>query len=129
MSGRLFDTHVLLWAAGSPERLPRDIREYLSNPLEEPVYSVASLWEIVIKRALDRPDFRVRPTTFRLRLLAAGYRELPIRGDHTLALDLLPQIHRDPFDRMLLAQAHVEGLTLVTADHVMARYPGPIERI
>ncbi len=129
MSGRLLDTHVLLWAAGAPERLPPELRERLANPAEEPVYSVASLWEIAIKRTLDRPDFRVQPGTLRQGLLAAGYRELPIRGDHTLALDLLPPIHRDPFDRMLVAQAHVEGLTLVTADGLVARYPGPIERI
>lgn len=93
------------------------------------MYSVASLWEIAIKRALDRPDFKVQPTTFRQRLLAAGYRELAVRGDHALALDLLPPIHRDPFDRMLLAQAFAEGLTLVTADSLVARYPGPIEHI
>ena len=129
MSGRLLDTHVLLWAAGAPERLPRQLRDYLENPDEEPVYSVASLWEIAIKRALDRPDFRVEPTALRRGLLAAGYRELPIRADHALALNPLPPIHRDPFDRMLLAQAHVEGLTLVTADGTLARYPGAIERI
>ena len=112
-----------------PERLPPALGDALANPAEEPVYSVVSLWEVAIKRRLDRPDFRVQPTTLRKGLLAAGYRELPVRGDHALALDLLPPIHRDPFDRMLLAQAHVEGLTLVTADGLLARYPGPIERI
>ena len=129
MSGRLLDTHVLLWAAGAPERLPPELREHLQNPAEEPVYSAASLWEIAIKHALNRPDFRVEPRALRRGLSIAGYRELPVRGDHALALDLLPPIHRDPFDRLLLAQAHVEGLTLVTADAVLAQYPGPVERI
>lgn len=129
MSACLLDTHVLLWAAGVSDRLPSSMRDRLANPAEEVVYSVASLWEIVIKRTLGRPDFRVEPRTLRKGLLATGYRELQVRGDHVLALDLLPPIHRDPFDRMLLAQAHVEGLTLVTADGLLARYPGPIERI
>lgn len=129
MSACLLDTHVLLWAAGISDRLPSSLRDRLANPAEEVVYSVASLWEIAIKRTLDRSDFRVEPRTLRKGLLATGYRELQVRGDHALALDLLPPIHRDPFDRMLLAQAHVEGLTLVTADGLLARYPGPIERI
>ena len=129
MSACLLDTHVLLWAAGISDRLPPSLRDRLANPAEEVVYSVASLWEIAIKRTLGRPDFRVEPRTLRKGLLATGYRELQVRGDHALALDLLPPIHRDPFDRMLLAQAHVEGLTLVTADGLLARYPGPIERI
>ena len=129
MSACLLDTHVLLWAAGVSDRLPSSMRDRLANPAEEVVYSVASLWEIVIKRTLGRPDFRVEPRTLRKGLLATGYRELQVRGDHVLALDLLPPIHRDPFDRMLLAQAHIEGLTLVTADGLLARYPGPIERI
>lgn len=129
MSGRLLDTHILLWAAGTPERLPPALRDALANPAEEPVYSVVSLWEVAVKRRLDRPDFQVQPGALRQGLLAAGYRELAVRGDHVLALDLLPPIHRDPFDRMLVAQAHVEGLTLITADGLLARYPGPIERI
>ncbi len=129
MNAYLLDTHVLLWAAGAPDRLPPHVRERLANPAADLVFSVASLWEVVIKRGLDRPDFRVQPTTLRTGLLRTGYRELQIRGDHALALALLPPIHRDPFDRMLLAQAHVEGLTLLTADRLVARYPGPVECI
>src|SRR5690554_4754383 len=79
-------------------------------------FSVASLWEIAIKRALDRPDFRTDPGTMRAGLLGNGYRELAIEGRHCLALTTLPPIHRDPFDRMLIAQAALEGMTLLTAD-------------
>ena len=125
----LLDTHVLLWAAGEPERLPRATRALLDSPATDLLFSTASLWEIAIKRSLGREDFRVEPRRFRTGLLNNGYRELPIRGDHALAVDLLPPIHRDPFDRMLLAQTHVEGATLLTADRLLAQYPGPIERL
>lgn len=84
---------------------------------------------MAIKRGLGRTDFRVEPRRLRTGLLDNGYQELPVRGEHALALDLLPPIHRDPFDRMLLAQAHAEGATLLTADRLVAQYPGPIERI
>ena len=125
----LLDTHVLLWAAGEPQRLPSATRAILDNPANDLMFSTANIWEIVIKRSLGREDFRVDPRRLRTGLLDNGYQELPIRGEHALAVDLLPTIHRDPFDRMLLAQAHVEGATLLTADHVLAQYPGPIERV
>ena len=93
------------------------------------MYSTASLWEVAIKRSLGREDFRVEPRRLRNGLLDNGYQELPIRGEHALTVDLLPPLHRDPFDRMLLAQAHVEGATLLTPDRLLAQYPGPIEQI
>ena len=125
----LLDTHVLLWAAGEPQRLPAATRAILDSPASDLVFSTANIWEVVIKRSLGRKDFRVDPRRLRTGLLDNGYQELPIRGEHTLALDILPTMHRDPFDRMLLAQAHVEGATLLTADRMLAQYPGPIERI
>lgn len=125
----LLDTHVLLWAASEPKRLPSATRTLLNNPAIDLMFSTASLWEVAIKRGLGRTDFRVEPRRLRTGLLDNGYQELPVRGEHALALDLLPPIHRDPFDRMLLAQAHAEGATLLTADRLLAQYPGPIERI
>lgn len=89
-------------------------------------FSVASLWEITIKRGLNRPDFVVEPVVMRRNLLAVGYAELPILAAHAFEIRNLPALHGDPFDRILLAQAAVEGLTLLTSDRTLARYPGPI---
>lgn len=122
----ILDTHLLLWAAGLPDRLPPDVRELLNDPATEPAYSVASLWEVAIKSGLGRGDFVVDPRLLRRGLLENGYSELPVTGAHAVAGDLLPGIHRDPFDRMLVAQAQVEGITLWTMDEVVGRYPGPV---
>jgi PIN domain nuclease of toxin-antitoxin system len=125
----LLDTHVLLWAAGAPQRLSQAVRALLSAPEHELLFSAVSLWEIVIKRSLGRDDFEVEPGVLRRGLEEHGYAELPVASRHALALEQLPPIHRDPFDRMLVAQALVEGVTLLTADAVVARYPGPIRRV
>ncbi|MCK6557291.1 type II toxin-antitoxin system VapC family toxin [Candidatus Binatia bacterium] len=122
----LLDTHLLLWAAGAPKRLPAVARKLINDSRNELLFSVASLWEIVIKRSLGRDDFRVDPRVLRRGLLDNGYAELAIRGEHALAVDSLQPIHKDPFDRLLLAQAQVESVTLLTADPLLGRYPGPI---
>ena len=122
----LLDTHVLLWAAGLPDRLPGAARALLEDPESEPVFSAASLWEIAVKHGLCRPDFTVDPRLLRRGLLENGYTELPVTGAHAVAVDLLPAIHKDPFDRLLVAQAQIEGLTLLTVDPLVGRYPGPI---
>ncbi len=125
----LIDTHLLLWAAGQPDRLSAETRGLLQDPVHDLIYSVASLWEITIKRGLGRPDFRVEPRVLRRGLRDHGYNELPITADHALAVDLLPAIHRDPFDRILVAQAMIEGITLLTGDPLVASYPAPIRRV
>jgi PIN domain nuclease of toxin-antitoxin system len=125
----LLDTKLLLWAAGAPSRLSRPAAALLEDPANELIFSAASLWEIAIKRELGRSDFRVDPRILRRGLLDNGYREMPITSEHALATDALPGIHRDPFDRLLVAQATVEGLALVTADPVVARYPGPVRKV
>ncbi len=122
----LLDTHVLLWAAGTPGRLPDDVRALLEDQEARLFFSAASVWEVAIKRGLGRPDFRVDPRVLRRGLLENGYAELPVTGAHAVAVDLLPPLHKDPFDRLLIAQAQVEGLTLLTGDERVARYPGPI---
>jgi PIN domain nuclease of toxin-antitoxin system len=93
------------------------------------LFSPASLWEVAIKRGLGRADFQADPRLLRRGLLDNGYGELPIRGEHAVAVDGLPLVHKDPFDRMLVAQAQVEGVILLTADPVVARYPGPIRKV
>jgi len=125
----LLDTHVLLWAAGSPEQLPSAARPILENPDNELLFSAASLWEIAIKRGLGRSDFQVDARVLRRGLLDNGYLELPITSEHTVFIESLPPIHKDPFDRILVAQATVEGITLLTADALIAQYPGPILKI
>ena len=125
----LLDTHVLLWAAGVPERLPGAARTLIEDRDTELFFSAASLWEVAIKSGLGRADFRVDPHVLRRGLLENGYSELPVTGAHAVAVDLLPPIHKDPFDRLLIAQARVEGFTLLTADDVVSRYPGPIRAL
>jgi len=122
----LLDTHLLLWAAGDPNRLSASARSLIENPDNELLFSAASIWEVVIKRGLGRNDFQVDPRLLRRGLLDNGYSELPILSDHVVAIDSLPGIHKDPFDRVLVAQASVEGITLLTTDSLLAQYPGPI---
>ena len=125
----LLDTHLPLWAAGTPERLPPGARELLDDPENVPVFSSASLWEVAIKHGLGRRDFRVDARLLRRGLLDNGYEELPITDEHAVALDSLPPIHRDPFDRILIVQSMVEGITLLTVDPLIAQYPAPIRKV
>jgi PIN domain nuclease of toxin-antitoxin system len=125
----LLDTHLLLWAAGRAERLSSVARELLGDPQNELLFSVASLWEIAIKRGLGREDFQVDARVLRRGLLDNGYNELLITGAHAVAIDGLPTIHKDPFDRILVAQSMVEGVTLLTTDALLAQYPGPVRRV
>ena len=125
----LLDTHLLLWVAGEPDRLPDQVCSLIEDPATEVLFSAASLWEIAIKSGLGRPDLTVDPRVLRRGLLENGHTELPVTGAHAVAVDLLPPIHRDPFDRMLVAQARLEGVTLLTADTTVGLYQGPIEVI
>lgn len=125
----LLDTHILLWAAGAPERLTSEARSLLENSENVLIFSAASMWEIAIKRGLGRDDFQVDCRVLRRGLLDNGYEELPIGSEHAVAIDALPAIHKDPFDRILVSQATYEGITLLTADSVVARYPGPIRLV
>ena len=122
----LLDTHLLVWAMGSPERLSAALAAMLQDPANTPVFSVASLWELVIKQGLGKPDFRVEPALLRRAMLDGGWQELPVQAHHALAVAALPLLHRDPFDRLLLAQASSDGLLLITADQQLAAYPGPV---
>jgi PIN domain nuclease of toxin-antitoxin system len=125
----LLDTHLLLWAAGQPERLSQAARQFIEDKENELIFSTASLWEVVIKRGLGRADFKVDPRLLRRGLLDNGYSELPIGSEHVVAIDTLPPIHKDAFDRVLVAQALVEGITLLTTDVVVAGYPAPVRAV
>jgi PIN domain nuclease of toxin-antitoxin system len=125
----LIDTHLLLWAAFQSVRLPDAAHAIMMEPRHQLWFSAASIWEVSIKRALNRPDFRVDPGVLRAGLLSNGYQELPIESRHCLALSALPALHSDPFDRLLLAQAITEGLIFLTADNALAAYGGPVERV
>jgi PIN domain nuclease of toxin-antitoxin system len=125
----LLDTHLLLWAAGEPQRLPANLLSLLENAENELMFSAANLWEVAIKRGLARKDFQADARILRRGLLDNGYAELPIISDHVIAIESLPPIHKDPFDRVLIAQATVEGIMLLTTDPVVARYPGPIRKV
>jgi PIN domain nuclease of toxin-antitoxin system len=125
----LLDTHLLLWAAGQPEKLSSAARSLLDNPANELLFSAASLWEVALKRGLGRDDFRVDPRLLRRGLLDNGYRELPITSEHAVTLDSLRPVHKNPFDRILVAQSIVEGIPLLTADPTVARYSGPVRRV
>jgi PIN domain nuclease of toxin-antitoxin system len=125
----LLDTHLLLWAAGAPDQLPAAARQLLEDPQYELLFSAASLWEIAIKRGLGRSDFQVDARVLRRGLLDNGYQELAITSAHAVSIDSLPAIHKDPFDRILVAQATVEGIILLTADALVAQYPGPVRKV
>jgi len=125
----LLDTHLLLWAAGEPNRLSAAARKLIAAPANELLFSAASIWEVVIKHGLGRKDFQADPRLLRRGLLDNGYNELPVVSDHVVAIDRLPAIHKDPFDRLLVAQATVEGITLLTSDSVLSRYPGPVRMV
>ena len=125
----LLDTHLLLWAAGLPDRLSSAALEMINDPANELLFSAASIWEVAIKRALGRSDFQTDPRLLRRGLLDNGYDELPVVSAHVVIIESLPPIHKDPFDRLLIAQAAVEGITLLTADSVVAKYPGPVRRV
>ncbi len=122
----LLDTHLLLWAAISPERLSERALALIRDPNGQPLFSAASIWEVAIKSSLRRGGGLPDPQFLRHALREHDYTELPVTGAHAAAVALLPPIRKDPFDRILIAQAQVEGIPLLTADREVGRYPGPI---
>jgi PIN domain nuclease of toxin-antitoxin system len=125
----LSDTHILLWTTAESRRLSAAARALIGEPDNELTFSSVSLWEVAIKTGRRRDDFRIDVSSLRRSLFDNNYAELAVTGAHVAALASLPPIHKDPFDRMLVAQAIVEGLTLVTSDPAVAKYPGPIRLV
>ena len=122
----LLDTHILLWAAADSASLSSQARKILVSDSAELYFSAASIWEVAIKMGLGRPDFAVDPRQFRRGLLSNGYREVTVTGEHAIEVISLEDIHKDPFDRILVAQALVEPLRLMTHDATVARYSDTI---
>ncbi len=118
----------MLWLLNEPERLPVTILEELADSNNIPVFSSLSIWEISIKSAQRKPDFQIDPAQVRLDFTAEGLEELAFNGQHAVAVHSLPAIHKDPFDRALVAQATVEGIKLITSDKLLAAY-GDIVRL
>jgi PIN domain nuclease of toxin-antitoxin system len=125
----LLDTHFILWLPIGGRGISRSARALLDNSANEFLFSAASLWEIALKRACYRGTFGFDPREIRMRMFENGYEELPISGKHVLGVDALAPIHKDPFDRLLIAQAIVEGITLLTVDATVAQYSGPIRKV
>jgi PIN domain nuclease of toxin-antitoxin system len=125
----LLDTHILLWAAAEPQRLSRAARALINDPENDLIFSAISIWEVAIKHSLGRNDFQVESRLLRRALLDQDYIELPLTGPHAAGIDALPPIHKDPFDRLLLAQAIAEGLPLLTSDVLLAKYGGPVRKV
>jgi len=119
----LLDTRALIWVAFEPAKLSAKARRRVQDVENELYFSVVSLWEIGVKRSLKRGNLDFDPHVLRAALLLRGFIELPLSGEHALAVDQLPALHGDPFDRILLCQTLVEGLTLVTNDDVLLKYP------
>lgn len=125
----LLDTHLLLWAASDSKKLPPSAKALIADEKNELLFSAASIWEVAIKTELGRADFKVDVRLLRRGLLDNGFSELPVLSEHAAELACLPPIHKDPFDRLLVAQAMVEGITLITADALVAQYPGPLLKV
>ena len=125
----LLDTHVLLWAVAASRRLPKSARALIQDQENEVFYSAASVWEVSIKAGFRRSDFEIDVEQFHASLPQAGFSEMPVRAAHAVAVSKLPELHSDPFDRMLVAQALLEPLVLVTNDELLAKYPAPVRMI
>lgn len=125
----LLDTQLILWAAADSPRLSEPARSLLDDDAQSFFFSSAAIWEVTIKSTLGRSDFAVDARLLRRGLLANGATELPITSDHALAVSDLPWRHKDPFDRIHIAQARAEGMVLLTADPVVAEYGAPVELV
>jgi PIN domain nuclease of toxin-antitoxin system len=117
----LLDTHILLWVAAG--KLPKKVAELIAVDGNTVLFSTASIWEIVIKNGLGRPNFQIDVDALYNGLLDSGYTEMPINSRQSIIIGTLPPIHKDPFDRILVAQALYEDATLVICDNILAEYP------
>lgn len=125
----LVDTHLLVWLSMVSSKLKPNARQILEDTENIIHFSAISILEVAIKQQLGKPDFDADAAVLRRMLIELDFQELPVTGLHAAHVAGLPLIHRDPFDRLLVAQASVEGYTLLTVDEEIARYPGPILKI
>lgn len=122
MKGHLLDTHIILWLASKPEKLTNRAKNILLSPQASLFVSIASAWEVAIKLSLNKLTLEGGVATFFEICSTNGIQVLNINEQHLSALSDLPFIHRDPFDRLLIATAKIEGLTLITADSSIQKY-------
>jgi PIN domain nuclease of toxin-antitoxin system len=120
---------MILWTSFHTQRLSLAVTKILRDRANSLSFSVASIWEIAIKRRLKKPELQVDPDVLRNTMLRQGLDEITVLASHALAVEPLPPTHKDPFDRILIAQAFVEGITLLTSDKTIASYPGPTKRV
>ncbi|MGD9616312.1 MAG: type II toxin-antitoxin system VapC family toxin [Alphaproteobacteria bacterium] len=125
----LLDTNILLWAITTPERLGEPVRTTILDPANDILFSAASIWEIAIKAALRRAEFRVRPDAVAEEARDIGFVELPVHSSVASRVADLPLLHRDPFDRLLVAQAMAEPAILYTADRRLPGYSDLVRRV
>lgn len=118
----LLDTHILLWAVEDNPKLSSKARAIIADDSNDLVFSVVSIWEVAIKLGTHKVDFNFNPATLRRVLLDAGYIEMSILGHHVPYVYELPSIHKDPFDRLLIATAKLEGMILLTVDSAVLQY-------
>ncbi|WP_454847972.1 type II toxin-antitoxin system VapC family toxin [Rhizobium binxianense] len=122
----LLDTHLLVWISEDSPRLPNSVRLLLDDDDNRLFFSAVSLWELAIKTSLGKRDYHVDVMQLYSELLDHGYEELHLNSRHAFALQSLSQIHKDPFDRILVAQSIAEGMLLLTSDEILAQYDAPI---
>ena len=125
----LLDTHVALWAITDSPKLPLKARDFIASPRTNVWISTASIWEIAIKHSLSRGDMPISGHEALRYFSESGYRQLPIEAVHAVAVEDLPAHHNDPFDRILVAQALVEPMRLMTHDALVALYSDTIIKI
>jgi PIN domain nuclease of toxin-antitoxin system len=125
----LLDTHYAFWVAVKDRRVSTRLQKLLADDANDFFFSVINIWEIAVKRSHGRTGYAIDPRDLRQSMLANAFQELQVTGDHAIAVESLPLLHKDPFDRLLIAQAAVEGIILLTADKMVAKYPGPIQMI
>ena len=118
----LVDTHMLLWVVQDSPKLSKKARYMLTEPEDEYWFSAASVWEIAIKRGTRSAKLQISAEQARTAFLAAGFKELTVTSLHAATAETLPKLHKDPFDRILVAQARAEGWRLITHDATLAGY-------
>lgn len=125
----LLDTQFLVWTALHPELMSERARKLVASNSVSLTFSWVSLWEVAIKSSLGRPNFNVDVNTLHARLLSNGFASLPIKLEHLSRVAGLPFVHRDPFDRLLVAQAAVERMVLLTSDRALSGYGAMVKVI
>jgi len=125
----LLDSHLLVWISEDSPKLPKSVQEMIEDDRNSFFFSAVSLWELAIKSALGKSSFQVDVRQLHSSLLENGYAELTLSSRHAFSLETLPPIHKDPFDRILIAQAMREDMVLLTSDKMVGRYGEPIRLV